>query len=106
MDLDSLLNASVALEKRIATDKLLRKYFAQLWKEPARSKLIPDHRPAPSAAADPKLRQLTFTFPSEMCELLALAAEATGKSPSEILEESFVEFYLKKIESKEKPPSS
>ena len=96
MDLEGLLNASVQLEKRIATDKALRGYFSKLWKEEARRK------PAAALSVPPadngtNEQKVTLNFPPEMCELLELASGATGKTPSEILEESFVNYYLKKI---------
>lgn len=96
MDLEGLLNASLELERRIATDKMLRQCFSNLWKE-NRRKPAPKSGSAAVAANSPALRQLNLSFPAEMCELLELAANATGKTPSEILEESFVDYYLKKI---------
>lgn len=95
MDLEGLLNASLELEKRIATDQMLRKYFSSVWKE-SRKKTVASSASKPSSANSSAHRQLTLSFPSEMCELLELAANATGKTPDEILEQSFVD-YLKKI---------
>jgi hypothetical protein len=95
MDLESLINANLALEKRIATDRALRKYFSAVWAKSESQK--PQPPPVSVAPVAPgTTRELTLTFPAEMCELLALAAEATGKTPAQILEESFVGYYLKK----------
>jgi hypothetical protein len=96
MDLEGLLNASLDLEKRIARDKMLRQCFSNLWKE-NRRKLPVASRAAAASASPSARRQMTLGFPSEMCELLELASSATGKTASEILEESFVDYYLKKI---------
>ena len=77
MDLESLLNASLELEKRKATDQLLRKYFSSLWKNdgvkrPAAASLKPD------SGSHPGLREVTLQFPQEMCELLEIASKATA----------------------------
>ena len=96
MDLEGLLNANLALEKRIATDRALRKYFSSLWAKTESQKPEPI-TPSPPSDATAPTRDLTLTFPSEMCELLALAAEATGKTPAQILEESFIGYYVKKF---------
>lgn len=99
MDLESLLNASLGLEKRIATDRALRKYFSTIWAE-SDPKQAGQKSAGPGQAVGPgSVRELSLQFPAEMCELLELAANATGKTPSEILEECFVEHYLKKLNS-------
>ena len=96
MDLEGLLNASLELEKRKATDQLLRKYFSSLWKNDGPKRPAPTSlKPGPSS--HPGLCEVSVQFPPEMCELLEIAAKATGKTPSKILEESFVEFYLNKV---------
>ncbi|MBI4664288.1 MAG: hypothetical protein HY735_36290 [Verrucomicrobia bacterium] len=93
MDLEGLLNASLELEKRIATDKLLRQYFSSLWNHNG-GKRRPLNGSGNAVRECWNLRRVTLDLPSEMCELLELASEATGKTPAEILEQSFVE-YLK-----------
>ena len=97
MDLESLLNASLALEKRIATDRALRKYFSTIWAETNPKKAGEQSAPPNPPPVPGTVRELSLPFPAEMCELLELAANATGKTPSEILEECFVEHYLKKL---------
>ena len=109
MDLEGLLNASLALEKRIATDRALRKYFAAIWGEvearKSAEKPVPPPLPTPPLPTPPlptppkSARELTLQFPAEMCEWLELAASSTGRTPAEILEECFVEHYLKKLKS-------
>ncbi len=95
MDLDSLLNAHLSLERRIATDQALRRYLATLWQqsEPTGARTAQ----ATTPQANGKVR-LTFDFPPEMCELLAVAARATGKSTAQILEESFADYFRDKID--------
>ena len=96
MDLEGLLNASLELEKRKATDQLLRKYFSSLWKDgPAKRAIV--HAPPKPTNDQSGFREITLHFPAEMCELLELASKSTGKTPSEILEMTFAEFYLKKV---------
>jgi len=96
MDLEGLLNASLELEKRIARDKMLRQCFSKLWKENRRKPSVPSSAASAGPNA-PARQQVTLNFPPEMWELLELASNATGKTPSEILEESFVDYYLRKI---------
>ena len=95
MDLESLLKANVELQKRIATDRVLRHHFSHLWQiaeEPTPAP-TPAERPAKSA---PTHHKLTLNFPREMCELLAREVERTGKTPDQILEDSFAEYYFRK----------
>ena len=99
MDIESLLNASLALEKRIATDRALRRYFSTVWGQAERQKEAPKSAAPNNTSVSGPARELTLRFPPEMCELLELAAKATGKTPAEILEECFVEAYLKKLTS-------
>ena len=99
MDIESLLNANLALEKRIATDRALRRYFSTVWGQAESRKEAPKSAAPGNSGLPEAARELTLRFPSEMCELLELAAKATGKTPAEILEECFVEAYLKKLTS-------
>jgi hypothetical protein len=102
MNLEGLLNAGLELEKRIKTDRMMRRYLSTLWAnanpgEPKRKQPHqPAHRSANEAAEKPGApRSFTVQFPPEMCELLQRAAQASGKSPDTLLEESFAEYYLK-----------
>ena len=96
MDLENLLNAAVQLEKRIATDQKLRKYFSSVWGHgPSRTASKPV--PAPADKTD-KNQDLRFSFPIEMCEWLEVASRATGKTPTELLEESFAEYCARNVE--------
>ena len=95
MDLGSLLKANVELQKRVATDRALRDYFSRIWS-------TFDHgdgfreTATRHAADDGGARKMTFYLPPEMCELLALEVEQTGKTPSQIMEDSFAQYYLRK----------
>ena len=90
MDLDGLLKANIELQKRIATDRTLRRRFAELWGDAGGKST----KPAKSHANG--TRQLTFSLPEEMCLLLAREVESTGKTPSELIEKSFAEYYQRK----------
>lgn len=94
MKLEDLLNAAVQLEKRIETDRMLRACFSALWKEANAPQSSHVRKPASSAAASDKAT-LTLAFSKEFCDLLQSTARASGKTPSELLEESFAEYYLK-----------
>jgi hypothetical protein len=100
MNLEMLLNASVELEKRIATDQLLRNQLAQLLR--ARKEKQPQASSSSSGGVEQGI-ELTFGFPAEMCELLARASVLTGKEPGRILEESFAEYYRNRIEKRDAP---
>ena len=92
MDLDGLLKANIELQKRIATDRILRQRLSVLWGEsgPARE----NHKA--SNAKGNQIQELTFSLPVEMCVLLASEVERTGKTPSELIEKSFAEYYQRK----------
>lgn len=93
MKLDDLLNAAVQLEKRIETDRMLRACFSAIWNDSDTGKKR-DAAKAPTAAGKSG-RAVTLTFPAEFCELLEKTARSSGKSPAQLLEESFAEYYLK-----------
>ncbi|MBM3836023.1 MAG: hypothetical protein FJ403_22715 [Verrucomicrobia bacterium] len=95
MHLDNLLNAAVELEKRIATDQMLRRYFSTVWGKDSAPTTVKSKLASPESKPSPETRDLTCTFPVKMCELLLLAANATGKTPTELLEESFAEYCAK-----------
>jgi hypothetical protein len=97
MNLDNLLNAAVELEKRIATDQMLRKYFSSVWgHSPSRAV---ESKPAPATQHETeKHKELCFTFPIEMCEWLDVASSATGKTRTQLLEESFAEYCARNVE--------
>lgn len=92
MDLDGLLKANIELQKRIATDRALRRKLAMI--ERAAGPSPQDSKPEASAA--PGLHKITFSLPIEMCVLLVEEAERAGKTPSEIIERSFAEYYKRK----------
>jgi hypothetical protein len=97
MNLENLLNAAVELEKRIATDQMLRKYFSSVWgHSPSRATAS---KPAPATPNEAgKSKELCFSFPVEMCEWLDVASSATGKTPTQLLEESFAEYCARNVE--------
>lgn len=97
MNLDGLLNASLELEKRIQTDRMLRRYLSNLWGRTSPGRSTRASNP-PSTQNPEGSRSVTFNLPPEMCELLELASKATGKSQTAILEESFADYYLKHID--------
>ena len=98
MDLDGLLKANIELQKRIATDRTLRRRLSMLWGDPD-----PVREPPKKAGVNGNdLQQLTFSLPVEMCVLLAREVERTGKTPSELIEKSFAEYYQRKHGSAEK----
>ena len=92
MDLDSLLKANIELQKRIATDRLLRRRLTML---SGPSTASGENNKA-THAATPGMRELTFTLPVEMCVLLAREVERTGKTPSALIEKCFADYYQRK----------
>ena len=92
MDLDGLLKANIELQKRIATDRALRRKLAMI--EGAGAPSTQGFKPESSTA--PGLHKITFSLPVEMCGLLVEEAERAGKTPSEIIEKSFAEYYKRK----------
>jgi hypothetical protein len=91
--LDDLLNAAVQLEKRIESDRMLRACFSAIWNQTEAQKANRGKKHSATQASPGQ--SLTLTFSKEFCELLERTAKSTGKSPAEILEESFTEYYLK-----------
>lgn len=95
MNVENLLQAAIELDKRIATDQLLRQYFSAVW---GKRSVQVQSAPAPSDISEAgNLRDITFSFPREMCELLEIGASATGKTPAQLLEESFAEYCARNI---------
>lgn len=92
MKLEDLLNAAVQLEKRIETDRMLRACFSALWNDPGSGK-----QPRAKAAETSSIstQSITLNFPTEFWNLVKKAAQTSGKSPAQLLEESFAEYYLK-----------
>ena len=96
MDLDGLLKANIELQKRIATDRALRRKLGMI--EGAAVPSAQDSKAETSTVAGK--HKITFSLPVEMCVLLVEEAERAGKTPSEIIEKSFAEFYKRKHGSK------
>lgn len=97
MELDGLLNASLELEKRIKTDRVLRQHLSSLWGRTS-SRRSSRSTSSKSTQNPNGTKSVTFDLPDGMCELLELAATATGKSQAQILEESFAEYFQKHID--------
>jgi len=94
MDLDGLLNASLELEKRIKTDQILRQHLSPLLaKKDSSARHRSTRKNSDGSPGNPG--SASFTLPAEMCELLDIAANATGKSQIQILEESFADYFQK-----------
>jgi hypothetical protein len=92
MDLTNLLQASLDLEKRIASDQALRRCFDQIWNQ----KKIDDRPASQSTGA---VRKVIVTMPQEVGQLLDATAAKMGRTPGEILEEAFLLFYRSRIQN-------
>ena len=92
MDLESLLNASLDLEKRIATDKALRRYFASVWKEEL------GHRKSGNTTRGQNVpNSVSIAISAEIYELVDRVARQAGVPPAKILEESFLAYLSEKL---------
>ena len=83
MNLEHLLNAGLELEKRIARDQALRRCFSELWKKSNGQQL------KGKTAESNGVREFKLKLPLDVCELIESTATLTGKTPSQLVQESF-----------------
>ena len=97
MKVENLLNAAVELEKRIAADRMLRSYFSRIWRSESGTRPKSNHTGSHSGGAQ-KNSEITLNVSPEMCKWLEVAVTSTGKTPAQLLEESFAEYCAKNAE--------
>jgi hypothetical protein len=96
MDLANLLQASLDLEKRIATDQALRRCFNDLLNTKTSSAKAEARAKLPEQVAC--VSEVKASFPLETCLLLESVAASAGKTTSQVLEEAFLHYYRTRIE--------